>query len=125
MKKPVCVIDDDEDVREVMTYALEIEGYEVLSMSNGRKALDLLQSLTRDNYPGLIISDYLMPEMDGVSFIKHIKKFFPDTLGSLPFALSSANGAVDLSEDLPGDIIMMGKPVELEELLRVVKLHCN
>jgi DNA-binding response OmpR family regulator len=120
--KPVVIIDDDPDIREIFQYALEEEGFEVQSFSNGKKALEVL-SKTNET-PGLIIIDYLMPEMDGVTFIKELKEKFPSTLGMVPLAISSAMGSLSDKLSNVENLSYITKPIDLMDLLKLVKFHC-
>ncbi len=121
--KPIVVIDDDHDVRDVIVFALENDGFEVSSFENGKEGLDALNDLPSDKLPGLIIVDYLMPEMDGVTFINHIKNSFPK-LSKIPVAISSAMGAMNSSIIKDNDIILLHKPMDLDDLLKVARNHC-
>ena len=121
--KKVLVIDDDADVRDVIVFALEEEGYQVDVSENGKHGLDKLLKLDESQYPGLIIVDYLMPEMDGVTFIKVIKQEYPNSLGKIPLVISSAMGAMD-EHDFLIDVTRLYKPMDLDDLLKVVKQHC-
>lgn len=120
MKKRVCIIDDDEDVREVITYALEGEGYDVMPFSDPEEALSHFEVST--DYPGFILLDYLMPKMNGIGFIRKIRDEYSETLGKIPCALSSANGQIE--EEFPDDIMELRKPMDLDYLLDIVRDHC-
>lgn len=120
--KKIVVVDDDLDVREVFVFALQNEGFEVTTFENGIEALEGLSVMSE--LPGLIIVDYLMPQMDGVTFINEMRKLYPDSFGKVPVAVSSALG--DHAPELRNvsDIIQMSKPIELDELLRVARKYC-
>lgn len=119
MKRKVCVIDDDDDVRDVVTYALEDDGYEVMPFENPE---DAINSLTESGeIPGFILFDYTMPKMTGPEFIEKIRSEFKDTLGKIPCALSTANGRV---HDLPSDVMEIPKPMDLDHLLDLVRDNC-
>ena len=60
--KSILIIDDDEDIREIISYSLEKEGYQVYTASNGNDGL----KAARKNIPSLILLDVMMPEMDGM-----------------------------------------------------------
>src|SRR5262245_5143042 len=83
MKGMVLVVDDDEGVRAVMASALEDDGWEVATATNGRSALEALQRWR----PGLIILDLRMPVMDGLTFANHYREL-PDP--KAPLILISA-----------------------------------
>lgn len=125
MRKSVYIVDDDEDVREIMLYALEHEGYLVKSFPNGYVALENLKNLSPESYPGLIILDFHMPEMDGVTFIKTIKRDFAKTLGTIPMAISTAENDATHTKTLPIEVIKLNKPMDLDDLLKVVNSHCH
>ncbi|AUD01785.1 response regulator transcription factor [Spirosoma pollinicola] len=65
----ILVVEDDEQLRKNIQEQLELNDYEVRVASNGLKALDLLPSFQ----PDLILCDVLMPEMDGIAFIRAVK----------------------------------------------------
>lgn len=123
--KPIIVIDDDADVREVMSYALENDGQKVISFENGKVALEHFVKNRDSVLPGMIIVDYLMPEMDGATFIQEIKKRFPESLGKIPMAITSAIGDLDPVIKETHQIIHLHKPMDLDDLLKVVREHCQ
>lgn len=122
MMKSVLVIDDDDDVREVIVFALENEGFKVLPYENGRTGLDALLSLKE--LPGLIIVDYLMPEMDGVAFINEVRTTYNDRFADVPIAFSSAMGQLDKEIVNDANILHLHKPMDLEDLLKEAKKYC-
>ena len=63
----VLVVDDDPGIRGFLTGALEDEGYDVRTATNGREALAVLERLA-EWAPDIILLDLYMPEMDGWSF---------------------------------------------------------
>jgi CheY-like chemotaxis protein len=122
MNKPVCIIDDDEDVRAVMCFALEFEDIKTLPLENGLKAIEYLSKLSPDEYPCLIVVDYTMPEMNGIDFIKSIRKNFPDTLGKIPMALSTAR-IPDKDEYKLENLTILIKPIDLPDFINLVKSY--
>jgi CheY-like chemotaxis protein len=68
--RPVLVVDDNRDVREMLRRTLEKEGWEVSEAENGRVALQLVAQ----HRPALILLDLMMPEMDGFEFIVELRK---------------------------------------------------
>jgi len=70
MAKTVMVVDDSSSVRQVVSIALKGAGYEVIEASDGK---DALAKLTGQKVH-LMISDVNMPNMDGISFVKEVKK---------------------------------------------------
>ncbi|TKJ79086.1 two-component system response regulator [Pseudomonas sp. CFBP13509] len=70
MAKNVLVVDDSSSVRQVVGIALKSAGYDVIEASDGK---DALAKLTGQKVH-LIISDVNMPNMDGITFVKEVKK---------------------------------------------------
>ncbi|ACL71007.1 response regulator [Halothermothrix orenii] len=73
MAKKIMVIDDSKTVRASVRYALARHGYEVIMAEDGQEGLDILKEQSREK-PGMIITDVNMPRMDGITFIKEVKK---------------------------------------------------
>ena len=123
--KSVVVIDDDIDVRDVIVFALQSDGFEVHSYSNGKLGLEALLKTSPEKLPGLVIVDYLMPEMDGLTFINEICTKYEGLLGKIPLALSSAMGTVTPQVDCSNELIHLHKPMDLDDLLRIVRKYCS
>jgi two-component system chemotaxis response regulator CheY len=70
MAKKVLIVDDSASVRTVARMALRERGYEVIEASNGKEALEKLDS----ERCHLVISDVNMPTMDGITLLKEIKR---------------------------------------------------
>lgn len=70
-KKYILLIEDNESIRKSLVWALEEEGYPIITASNGKHALNLLE---KEPFPSLIILDLMMPEMDGWTFREQQKK---------------------------------------------------
>ncbi|NJD22137.1 MAG: response regulator [Melioribacter sp.] len=68
-KKNIVLIEDDEGITRLIKFKLEKEGYEVKSFLNGEKVIEYLVR----NKPALIISDVMMPVIDGLTLLKEIK----------------------------------------------------
>src|SRR5260370_38217492 len=68
----VLLVEDDHDIRVSIRSLLEDRGYDVLTVTDGRSALDLLQRSTP--LPSLIILDLMLPVMDGWHFVDHVRQ---------------------------------------------------
>ncbi len=66
----ILLLEDDKNLRETLVDIFEIQGFEVVTATNGVEALTFLDEVA----PNLIVSDVMMPEMDGFEFLKRIKK---------------------------------------------------
>ena len=71
----ILLVDDEEDIRDVLTLSLSDLGYRVVCAENGREALDRF----RQEMPPLVLTDIKMPAMDGIELLKHIKREAPET----------------------------------------------
>ena len=70
MPKQILVVDDDPHIREVVQFALEKAGLEVIEAGDGQQAL----ALFKKSVPALIVLDITMPEMDGLAVCREIRK---------------------------------------------------
>ena len=70
----ILLIEDDHDTAETLQAMLEVEGHAVLRAENGRRALDLLQ---RGAAVDLVLTDIVMPDMEGISTIQHLGNLWP------------------------------------------------
>jgi CheY-like chemotaxis protein len=106
----VLVVEDDCDIREVLSDTLAIEGYAVVSAANGRQALDLLHAgLDAD----LILLDLLMPVMNGWEF-RAAQRADP-ALSRIPVVVVSASSPHGLDPERH-----IAKPFGVDELLSAV-----
>ena len=119
MSSPRClavlVVEDDADIREAVTTALEVEGFQVFAAENGARALELLQEIP---HPSLILADLMMPVMDGWQLISALSK--DDRLATLPVVLVSAT-----PDGGPEGFRRVKKPIELDDLLKIVDELCQ
>jgi two-component system chemotaxis response regulator CheY len=70
MSQTILIIDDAASIRMMVRTALANAGYQVLEAEDGQKGLDILQTQTVD----LIFTDQNMPNMDGLTFVSHIRQ---------------------------------------------------
>jgi two-component system, chemotaxis family, chemotaxis protein CheY len=71
MAKTILIVDDSSSLRTVVKLALQRAGYEVHEAGDGKEALAQLDKLGKVH---LIVSDVNMPNMDGITFVKHLKQ---------------------------------------------------
>src|SRR5881296_3939605 len=70
----VLVIDDNPAVRDMVSWALELDGYEPAEAAEGQEALDWISNGTREGrYPSAILLDLTMPGMDGNEFLQRLQ----------------------------------------------------
>lgn len=87
-KATILVVEDDQHLLEGIRDILELDGYGVQIAQNGVEALSVLRG--HDRPPDLIVSDIMMPQMDGVEFFKTVREQ-PEWL-SIPFMFLTAKG---------------------------------
>ena len=68
--KKICIVEDDDDIREIYSTKLKIGGYEVLEAINGEDGLNVI----REKKPDLILLDLMMPVLDGYGVLKELAK---------------------------------------------------
>ncbi len=113
----ILVVDDDPSILNNLADFLQISGYDVLTAINGGKALQAMQN----RMPDLIISDIMMPEMDGYTFYDAVRANSDWAL--IPFIFLTARGqSVDIRRGIGlGADHYIVKPFEPEDLLALVQ----
>lgn len=120
MRKKILIVDDEQSSRVPLTELLENSGYSVMSGSSGIEALEIL----KNNLPDLIITDIKMPEMDGITLFKKVKKQFPDIPVIIMTAFGSIEGAIASMKSGVVDYIL--KPLNFDDvLLKVLSVFKN
>jgi len=117
----ILLVEDDAPLLEVMRCLLEAEGYDVCPAVNGKQALDLFV-LDR---PSLIVSDIMMPEMNGYELLEAIR-IMPEGI-TVPFLFLSARterADVDRARSLGVDDYLF-KPFEAPELINAVRARID
>ena len=118
-KATILLVEDEELLRAGVQEVLEIQGYNVISAPDGEQALACLAAQTID----LIITDLVMPKMDGVDFVKQLRKIKPD----LPVIVVSGSTrnimqryGID-SIQVPGANASLPKPFKSVDLIEQVR----
>jgi two-component system chemotaxis response regulator CheY len=113
----ILIIDDDVELREVIAETLQQHGFAVALAGNGREGLEYLR---KGRTPRLILLDLMMPVMNGWQFCS-AKKADP-ALAAIPVVALSAAAKKDPGSPYYIDVQdIIAKPVELEQLLTVVR----
>ena len=119
MAQRILVVDDEQIIRESLSFILKKEGYNVEEAANGKDALAKHEINPFD----IIITDIEMPEMKGVDLLKQIRQRTPQTLVVIITAFGSVETAVLALREGAADYIL--KPINFDDLLYRVKKLCD
>ncbi len=111
----ILLVEDEHMVRTVTERALTRHGYKVLSASNGEDALELLAG---DEKVDLLISDVVMPVMDGPTLVRAARRDYPE----LPILFMSGYAEEQLRKSIDIDnVAFLPKPFSMLELAETVR----
>ena len=107
----ILIAEDDTELRQLFTHVLNKNGYDVTGVDNGKKALDALMN----DYYDLIISDIMMPVMDGYELVRNLREINK----TVPVMMITAKEAYDDMRMgfLSGSDDYMVKPVNVNEMV--------
>ncbi|MFB9521633.1 MULTISPECIES: response regulator [Streptomyces] len=112
----VLVVDDNKAIRQLITVNLELEGFEVVTASDGAECLEIVHRTC----PDVITLDVVMPRLDGISTAARLRAD-PRTSG-LPLAIVSACTQYEVESGLAAGVdAFLAKPFEPAELVRLVR----
>lgn len=113
----ILIVDDEKNITTVLSAILEAEGYRVSSFNESRPAFDFLTENASKIH--LVITDLVMPEMDGMDFLQGCKKEFEH----IPVVMITAHGTVESAVHAlkQGAFDFIAKPFDQKELLSTVK----
>jgi tRNA (5-methylaminomethyl-2-thiouridylate)-methyltransferase len=113
----VLIVDDEATIRQITRQTLEANGYRTLGAANGREAIDLIES--GDHVVDIVVTDMMMPVMDGASTSAYLEENFPD----LPVIAASglnSNGGVARAVGM-GVARFLPKPYTASLLLTTIR----
>ncbi len=114
-KWEIVLIDDEQDIRDVMSVTLEDAGYKVLTAENGEVGLRLCEKVS----PQIVITDIRMPKMDGIQVLKALKTSDPDIEVIVVTAFGDIEIAIQALQLEASDFI--NKPINDEALHMALK----
>ncbi len=112
----ILIVDDELAIRRIIQRLLSSRGYEVLTASNADEA----RALLADRPVDLIISDYVMPGEDGLSFLSQLQKRYPDLLRVMLTGFADVQTVLKAINEAHVEHFIV-KPFEVENLLEVVE----
>jgi two-component system, cell cycle response regulator CpdR len=111
----IILAEDDGDMRRFLVRALQNAGYEVISFDNGLSAYQRL----REEPFELLLTDIVMPEMDGIELARRASELDPDI--KIMFITGFAAVALNADSNAPKNAKVLSKPVHLRELVNEVQ----
>ena len=113
-RNQVLIVDDEPNLRKILSAQLSRDGYDVLTAEDGEQGLALL----KDNHIDLVISDLKMPKVDGMTLLR--KALIEDP--ELPVILITAHGTIDTAVEAlkAGAFDFVTKPFDKDEVRQIV-----
>ena len=117
----IVAIEDDADLRDTLKDLLEMEGFRVVTASNGQEGL---RQIEQNGQPCLILLDLMMPVMNGWEFLETLRREKVTPLAQTPVAVVSAAADIaDVERDYGCSVLK--KPVSVERLFALAHAHCD
>jgi CheY-like chemotaxis protein len=111
----VLVVDDDAQVRQAIRWALEDEGFTVVTVGDPREAINAAQNLR----PAIVVLDYTLPGMDGPELADQLRT---GQVPSVPILMITADGEPAGKAARLGAYAFLQKPFQVEDLVSAVRL---
>lgn len=118
--REILVIDDDNDLLEVISWALDHAGFTVTSFTDPHLALESLEKGT--HHPSLIVVDYYMEKMKGGEFVSLKKAIADKSVQECPVMIISGSPhdvESEVADNLFSEVI--SKPIDLDALIRKIE----
>jgi DNA-binding NtrC family response regulator len=115
MSATVLIVDDEENIRRVLSMALQKEGYHTIAASGGHQALKLLDEARCD----VMLSDMVMPDMNGLELLRRAREKQPELLVVMMTAYGTIPAAVEAMR--LGAVDFLTKPLEMDVLRKVIR----
>jgi CheY-like chemotaxis protein len=115
----ILVVEDEQEILNLISEILGNKDHVVMTARNGKEALKMIDTLI----PDMIITDILMPEMDGYEVLMDLKMKNSETYGSIPVIVVSAMAApyqIDTAKKF-GANAYLTKPFSSEQLFKVIE----
>lgn len=116
--KQVLLVDDEADIRDLVSFILQDYGVEVTAVASAPQALQALSG----HIPDVLISDIGMPEVDGYMLIRQVRERSPQEGGEVPaIALTAYAGEMNQQQAIAaGFQLHIAKPVDPELLVKAI-----
>jgi nitrogen regulation protein NR(I) len=113
-RKQVLIVDDEPNLRKILSAQLSRDGYEVMTAEDGEQGLALL----KEHHIDLVITDLKMPKVDGMTLLRRALELEPE----LPIILITAHGTIDTAVEAlkSGAFDFVTKPFDKDEVRQIV-----
>ncbi len=113
-KKQVLIVDDEPNLRKILSAQLTRDGYDVMIAEDGQQGLSML----REHHIDMVITDLKMPKVDGMTLLKEALREDPE----LPIVMITAHGTVDTAVEAlkSGAFDYLTKPFDKDEVRQIV-----
>src|SRR6195256_3290789 len=113
-RKQVLIVDDEPNLRKILSAQLSRDGYDVLTAEDGEKGLEAL----REHHIDLVITDLKMPKLDGMALLREALREDPE----LPIVMITAHGTIDTAVEAlkTGAFDYLTKPFDKDEVRQIV-----
>ena len=114
-KARILIVDDDENIRKVLTTILEDEGYVVEAVENGKRAIEK----TKRNFYNLVLIDIRLPDMEGIELLTKMKDTVPKTRKIIITGYPTLQNAIEAVNKGADAYIL--KPFDMESVLQTIR----
>src|SRR5438270_5297732 len=113
-KKQVLIVDDEPNLRKILSAQLTRDGYDVMIAEDGEQGLSML----KEHHIDMVITDLKMPKVDGMTLLKEALREDPE----LPIVMITAHGTVDTAVEAlkSGAFDYLTKPFDKDEVRQIV-----
>jgi DNA-binding response OmpR family regulator len=121
----VLVVEDDPATRELLTTILSAQGFHAVGAEDGLEALHMLRTVRHraPDTPCLVLLDLSMPRLSGNEFRR--AQLGDPIVAAVPVAVISGAGDLEERAQLLGAVASVGKPIDYDVLLDVVRRYCS
>jgi len=120
----ILIVEDDPDTREMLSTLLSIEGFHPVGAEDGLEALHLLRTVKHraPDVPCLVLLDLKMPRLGGHEFRR--AQLGDPTVANVPVAVLSGADDIEQRAQALGAVASVAKPIDVEQLLNIVRRYC-
>ena len=115
----ILIVDDEDDLRELLSHVLSARGYEIQSAANGEEAI---LALKRESFD-LALLDIQMPKINGIQVLRYINENAPSTRAIMLTGYADLKNAMEAREFGATDFI--SKPYKLDDILSTIQRALN